>query len=150
MTWGLDVEINVYISKILDNQRQRKRDNQWMGFLKAHVGITLESAHFCIARERLDLRRSDTNTVFEISLRRCRKACILEFGNKKCCFFWLVRLMTRREVMRTGSSDLTRLFIFKGLQVARYRVRQQNIGCLTHGVRSTQWPRCVARESVKL
>lgn len=56
----------LYIKDVLDNQRQRKRDNQWRRFLKAYVGITLESAHFCIARERLDLMRSDTNTVFEI------------------------------------------------------------------------------------
>jgi hypothetical protein len=58
----------LYIKDVLDNQRQMKRDNQWR-LLKAYVGITLESPHFCIAQERLGLRQSNTNApgaVFEI------------------------------------------------------------------------------------
>jgi hypothetical protein len=56
----------LYIKDVLDNQRQRTRDNQWRRLLKAYVGITLESPHFCIAQERLGLKQSNTNAVFEI------------------------------------------------------------------------------------
>jgi hypothetical protein len=58
----------LYIKGALDNQRQRKRDNQWRRLLKAYVGITLESAHFYIAQERLGLTQSNTKVpaVFEI------------------------------------------------------------------------------------
>jgi hypothetical protein len=51
---------------VLDNQTQTKRANQWTGLLKAYVGITLENAHFCIAKERLSLKQSNSNEVFEI------------------------------------------------------------------------------------
>jgi hypothetical protein len=56
----------LYIKDVLDKQGQRRRDNQWRRLLKAYVGITLESQHFCIAQERLDPKQSNTNTVFEI------------------------------------------------------------------------------------
>lgn len=56
----------LYIKDVLDNQRQRKRDKQGRGLLKAYIGITLESPHFCIAQERLGLQQSNTNAVFEI------------------------------------------------------------------------------------
>jgi hypothetical protein len=56
----------LYIKDVLDNQRQRKRDNPWRRLLKAYVGITLERSHFCIAQERLGPMQSNTNAVFEI------------------------------------------------------------------------------------
>jgi hypothetical protein len=56
----------LYIKDVLDSQRQGKKDNQWRKLLKAYVGITLESSHFCIAQERLGLKQSNTNAVFEI------------------------------------------------------------------------------------
>jgi hypothetical protein len=56
----------LYIKDVMDNQRQGKRDKQWRRLLKAYVGITLESSHFCIARDRLDLKKSNINAVFEI------------------------------------------------------------------------------------
>jgi hypothetical protein len=57
---------SLYIKDVLDNQKQRRRDNQWRRLLKAYVGITLESPHFCIAQERLGLKQSNTNAGFEI------------------------------------------------------------------------------------
>lgn len=56
----------LHFKDVLDNQRQRKRENRWRRLLKAYVGITLESSHFCIAQERLDFKQSNTNAVFEI------------------------------------------------------------------------------------
>ena len=56
----------LYIKDVLENQRLRKRDNQWSRLLKAYVGITLDSPQFFIAQERLDLKQSNTNAVFEI------------------------------------------------------------------------------------
>jgi hypothetical protein len=56
----------LYIRNAFDNQKQRKRNGQWTGQLKAYVGITLESAHFSIAQERLGPQQSNTNDVFEI------------------------------------------------------------------------------------
>jgi hypothetical protein len=56
----------LYIKDVFENQRQRKRDNQRTRLLKAYVGITLEDTHFCIAQERLGLKQSHTNAVFEI------------------------------------------------------------------------------------
>jgi hypothetical protein len=55
----------LYFKEVLDNERQRKGDDQWR-LLKAYVGITLESSHFCIAQERLGLKQLNTNAVFEI------------------------------------------------------------------------------------
>jgi hypothetical protein len=55
----------LYIKDVLDNQGQSRRDNQ-RRLLKAYVGITLESHHFCIAQERLGLKQSNTNAMFEI------------------------------------------------------------------------------------
>jgi len=56
----------LYIKDVLDKQGQRERYHQWSWVLKAYVGITLESHHFCIAQERLGLKQSNTNTVFKI------------------------------------------------------------------------------------
>ncbi|OBT52796.1 hypothetical protein VE04_06550 [Pseudogymnoascus sp. 24MN13] len=57
---------SVYIKNALDNQRQGKSDDQWKRNLKAYVGLTLESAHFSIAQERLGLQQPNTNTEFQI------------------------------------------------------------------------------------
>ena len=56
----------LYFKNILDNQGQGKRDNQWSRLLKAYIGITLENPHFCIAQDRLGLKQSHFNEVFEI------------------------------------------------------------------------------------
>lgn len=56
----------LYIRDAFHNQRDMKRDNQSRRFLKAYVGITLESPHFCIAQERLGLKQSNSNATFDI------------------------------------------------------------------------------------
>jgi hypothetical protein len=56
----------LYFKDVLENQRQGKRDNQWRRFLKAYVGITLESPHVSIAQERLGLNQSSINVGFDI------------------------------------------------------------------------------------
>jgi hypothetical protein len=56
----------LYIRDVLGNQRQGERGNQRRRLLKAYVGITLESPHFCIARERLGTKQPNTNVMFEI------------------------------------------------------------------------------------
>ncbi|OBT70260.1 hypothetical protein VE03_00243 [Pseudogymnoascus sp. 23342-1-I1] len=55
-----------YIKNVLDNQRHGKGDDRWKRHLKAYVGLTLESAHFSIAQDRLGLKQSNANTGFEI------------------------------------------------------------------------------------
>lgn len=57
---------SLYMKNVLDNQRRGGRDDQWKKHLKAYVGLTLESAHFSIARERLGLQQSNATTEFEI------------------------------------------------------------------------------------
>lgn len=57
---------SLYIKDVLDNQIQKDTCNPWSRLLKAYVGITLESSHFCLAQERLGLKRSDSDTLFEI------------------------------------------------------------------------------------
>jgi hypothetical protein len=56
----------LYIKDVLGSHRQRRRGNRWRRLLKDYVGITLESHHFSIAQERLGLKQSNTNAVFEI------------------------------------------------------------------------------------
>lgn len=57
---------SLYMKNVLENQRHGERDDRWKRHLKAYVGLTLESAHFSIARERLGLQQSNANTDFEI------------------------------------------------------------------------------------
>ncbi|KAF2103447.1 hypothetical protein NA57DRAFT_72423 [Rhizodiscina lignyota] len=56
----------LYIKDVLENRRQTKGDNPRKRLLKAYIGITLESAHFRIAQERLGRKPPNTNEVFEI------------------------------------------------------------------------------------
>jgi hypothetical protein len=56
----------LYIKNIFENQSQGETDNQRRRRLKAYVGITLDYPHFCIAQERLGLKPSNSNSVFEI------------------------------------------------------------------------------------
>jgi hypothetical protein len=56
----------LYVKDILESQGQRKADKAWKRHLQAYVGITLESGHFYIAKERLDLKQSDANAMFNI------------------------------------------------------------------------------------
>ncbi|KAH8811180.1 hypothetical protein F5884DRAFT_267137 [Xylogone sp. PMI_703] len=56
----------LYLKDVLDNQGQTRGDNRWSGLLTSYVGITLESAHFHFARERLRPKQANTNTGFEI------------------------------------------------------------------------------------
>ncbi|OBT75539.1 hypothetical protein VF21_05882 [Pseudogymnoascus sp. 05NY08] len=57
---------SLYIKNVMDNQKHGKSDDRWKRHLKSYVGLTLESAHFSIAQERLGLRQSNTDTEFEI------------------------------------------------------------------------------------
>ncbi|KFY89311.1 hypothetical protein V500_05785 [Pseudogymnoascus sp. VKM F-4518 (FW-2643)] len=57
---------SLYFKNVLDNQRRGKRDDQWRKNLKGYVGLTLESAHFSIAQERLGLNHQNINTGFDI------------------------------------------------------------------------------------
>jgi hypothetical protein len=50
----------------LENQKLKKKDNQWGRLLKAYIGITLDNPHFYIAQQRLGLTQSNTNAVFRI------------------------------------------------------------------------------------
>lgn len=56
----------LYFKNVWDSQRQEQRDNRWGRLFKSYIGITLESAHFSIAQERLGLNQSETNTAFNI------------------------------------------------------------------------------------
>jgi hypothetical protein len=56
----------LYFKDVLDTQEQGGKDSDRKRLLKAYVGITLESPHFCIAQERLGLKQSNTNELFEI------------------------------------------------------------------------------------
>jgi hypothetical protein len=56
----------LYIKDALVNQKQRQRNNQWRRLLRAYVGITLESHQFCIAQERLGLKKSATESMLKI------------------------------------------------------------------------------------
>ena len=56
----------LYFKDVFDSPRQREGDNHWRQPLKAYIGITLDSAQFDIAQDRLGSKQSDTNAVFEI------------------------------------------------------------------------------------
>jgi hypothetical protein len=68
----------LYIKDVLDNKRQRKRDNQWRRLLKVYVGITLDSPHFCIAQERLGLKQSNTNAQERLGLKQSNTNAVFE------------------------------------------------------------------------
>ncbi|KFY18257.1 hypothetical protein V492_00023 [Pseudogymnoascus sp. VKM F-4246] len=57
---------SLYMKNALENQSHGDRGDRWTKQLKAYVGLTLESAHFSIAQERLNIKQSNTNTEFEI------------------------------------------------------------------------------------
>jgi hypothetical protein len=56
----------LYFKNVLDNQNERKIDNQRTSSLKSYVGITLEGPHFSIAQERLGIKPSNTSAALEI------------------------------------------------------------------------------------
>lgn len=50
----------------MDSQRHGKRVDLWKRYLKAYVGLTLESAHFSIAQDRIGPKQSNISTGFDL------------------------------------------------------------------------------------